>query len=122
MGAPEREIRGLVIEVLSIQPDDILVPAFMIGVAMLAFASLYVTTPAMEAGLGFDICGDLLVARQAQANLRGFAERFVTILAFFLVFGVALNDLAGHHQLLENIRPSLDRRGQQKTNAQNKAK
>lgn len=117
MSVPEREIRGPVIEIFFIQPDDIFVPALMIGMTMLAFASLYVTTPAMEADLGFDICGDLLVARQAQAKLRDFAKRFVTILAFFLVFGVTLNDLAGHHQLLENIRPSLGRRGQQKPNA-----
>ncbi len=69
MGAPEREVRGLVIEIFSIQPDYVLVPALMIGMTMLAFASPYVTTFAMEAGFGIDVCCDLFMARQTKANL-----------------------------------------------------
>lgn len=44
----------------------------------------------------------------------------MAILALVFVFGVAFNDLAGHHQLFENIRLSLGRREQQKPSAQNK--
>jgi hypothetical protein len=69
MGPPKREIRSLVIEILFIQPDYVLVSTLMIGVTMLAFAFLYITTFAMEAGFGIDIRCDFLVARQAKANL-----------------------------------------------------
>lgn len=69
MGPPKREIRSLVIEILFIQPDYVLVPALMIGMTMLAFASLYVTAFAMKADFGIYICRDLLMARQAKTNL-----------------------------------------------------
>lgn len=57
------------IEILFIQPDYVLVPALMIGMTMLAFASLYVTPFAMKADFGIDIFCDLLMARQAKTNL-----------------------------------------------------
>lgn len=69
MGPPKREIRSLVIEILFIQPDYVLVPTLVIGMTMLAFASLYVTPFAMKADFGIDIFCDLLMARQAKTNL-----------------------------------------------------
>lgn len=64
VGAAEREVGGLVIEVFFVQPDYVFVPALMIGVAMLAFTALYIAAFAVETGFGIDILCDLLMARQ----------------------------------------------------------
>ena len=110
MAVMQGKVCQLMMKGLWIELDNVFVTAFVIGMAGLA------------TGLGIDlhqtvitffrlhILGNLFVAIQAKLTLIFLAEQPVTIVAIVFVLGVPFNDLAGHDQGFDGIRPYIYRR------------
>lgn len=98
--ALELEISNPVVKDILVEQNHPGAAPLVLRMAMLALFSLDIFTPSVKAPLFFYICGDLLVAIETKALLGGLAEVPVAAGAFIFVFGMPLNHLAGHDELL----------------------
>ena len=94
MGALEWEVGPFVIECLFRDRCDILRPASVVCVAVLAFA-LLLHSPVRSQSL-FNVLANILVAVLAERILRRLVEPLVALGAVFLPFGMTLDHLAWH--------------------------
>lgn len=98
----KNEISERVIESLLIQRHNTSGPPLVLAVAV---AAGFVRFMPVEAGPRDPVSTHILVAIDAQRILFLLPERLMALATLALDIGVALNDLAGHHQSLDGIRP-----------------
>jgi hypothetical protein len=103
MGAFEREVRPFMIEALIIDGSDILSPALMFRVALLAFP-LFLEAP-VKPLLLIDIFADIFVAIKAEGCLRRFVEPLMACGAGVFPLGMPLDHLARHQGDFDGVRP-----------------
>src|SRR5207253_4908114 len=96
----EAEVGDGMVEDLAIQQHDIDIPALMVRVTVPAFGALHVPAAAMEPAARGQVGGDLVVTVQAEGALSGLVKRLVAARALLLILGVALDERAGHEELL----------------------
>jgi hypothetical protein len=102
VSAVEPKAGSIVVELVLVDRRQPGISPFMFSVA--GTAGL-VFKAAMQAHLGCDISGNLLVAVQAQPNLRPLVETDMAPGAFVLVFRVPCYHLAWHQGVLEGRLP-----------------
>jgi len=99
--ALQLEIGESVIECGRVEPHDIGIAALMIGVTMPAFVGRNVGPHSVQTAFGLDVRCDFLVAGSAQIVLGLGRKRGMAVGATLLEFGMRLDQLAGHDELLE---------------------
>jgi len=101
MPAFEREVRRGVVERERTQVHDVAVATQVLRVASAALDPVHVRNPAVPAGAGANVCGDILVTRGAELRLPLAVRRVVALLAILLDLCVRGSDLARHQQCLD---------------------
>ena len=101
--AQQGEIGRRVVERIRVQPDDVRIATFVLGVTGGAFDRGHRLGTAVEPEPSVDVVVDLRVAIQAQRSLRRTCERLMTRRAFILVFGVTGDNRPGHQNALEHL-------------------
>lgn len=105
MFALQHKVGLPVVKTAGIELDNIGVTTLMVGVAGFTTDGVSISEPPVIALLLTDIGGDFLMAVQAQRALSSFAERGVALIAIGFILRVPLDQLTGHQQRFENIRP-----------------
>ena len=101
----QRKVRESVIKRVFIQMNNVRVPSFMIGVAELAFFFGDIFFQTVKSLFTNDVFVHCLVAIPAQFILRFLVKQGMAFGALRLYLGVALNNGAGHHKVLQ--RPCM---------------
>src|SRR5258708_5625171 len=73
----------------------------MIRMAMDAFRLRCIRLKPVKSPTHLTVCGNFLVARDAQPGLRSWRERLVTVAALLLELGMSGDDRPGHDELFE---------------------
>ena len=94
VGAREGKARLHVVERGFVDRRDVLLSAFMLGMALATFSLVF--QPAMKVLLAFDILADVFMTVLAQLSLRRLIEPLVAFGAGLFPFRVTLNDLTRH--------------------------
>lgn len=89
------------VEFLLVDGGDIGTAPLVLGVAI---AAVGVVGFAMQPRLAADICGNILVAVDAQFVLGLFVEALMALFALVFVLDVPRNDVAGHQYLFDRLR------------------
>src|SRR5581483_29 len=117
MRISQREVRGGMIERLTIELNDIAASPLVIAMAMVAILLCGIRPSPVKAHAGRPVRGDLLVAGQAQLCLRFAREWLVAFAAIILQLRVPLDDRPGKHELFEQILRARARRQDSYENA-----
>lgn len=96
----KHELRHVVIEPIRIEPDDVGLSTKMFAVATDAICGLHRLEPAVETPLRLDICGDVLMALQAQCSLVCLVKMHVAKIALAFQVGMGFYQFARHQQQL----------------------
>ena len=99
----ELKIRKNVIERLPVELHDICIPAFVIGMALLALRLRGIVTLSMHPASKFPVLGNVLVAGETKARLGGFCESLMAIRAVLFELCVAFDKRARHNEFLEDV-------------------
>ena len=91
------------VERLFVDRSDVFGPAFVLGVAFLAFALLLQTS--VKALLLRDVGAHVLVTVLAELRLCGFVEALVAFGTVFFPFGMAFDNLPGHERRFNIVCP-----------------
>ncbi len=103
VSAIKLKVRKGVIERFPVELHDVGGAAFVVRMAAFALGLRGIRTLAMHPASEFPILGDVLVAGEAKARLRGFGESLVAICAVFFELRVPLDEWPRHDELLENV-------------------
>lgn len=101
MGPSQGMIGEVVVEACRVQSDDVRVATLVIGVALPTRGIAGPRRAAVEAGVRSAVGSDLLVTLQAECILRRRRKGDMAAAAIALDVGVPLDDLSGHHELLD---------------------
>lgn len=107
MDAEQGEVGSRVSEMIRIQPGDVRITAFMVGMTAAAVDRAVGGHTSVEAQPGTEVRIDFLVAVQAHGCLISLVEAHMTFVAVTFEFGVALDDLARHQQQLAQIESGV---------------
>jgi len=111
VGIAQLEIRKGVVEGFAIEQDDVGVSSLVIGVAVGATLLCSIRLERVEAPACQPICGNFLVACQAQSCLQFSRERLVAIPAVLFELGVSFDDRAWNNKpFKKRLRTSGQRR------------
>lgn len=105
--ADQREIREVMFERCVVQLHDIGVTAFMIRMTVGAILIERLGISSVVAAFIVDVRSDVLMTIETQRALFGTFESQVTGAALGFVFGMALDDVTGHHQRFDLAGGSL---------------
>jgi len=98
VAAAQRKISRLMVKGRTVEPYDIEIPSFMVGMAFAALATMYIAETPVESGLAGDILGNLFMTVQTQVGLGLFTEPGVTFGTLRFILRVPFDHLAGHQQ------------------------
>lgn len=95
MLATQQKIGLPMVELLLVELDYLRLTTLVVGMAVAADALLF-RQPAVIAATGLDIATHLLVAIQAEPDLRGTVEAHVAVATIGFLLGMSGNDLPRH--------------------------
>lgn len=101
MPAEQSEVRVVVIEARFVEPDDVGIPAFMIGMTSYAVPVSSCAEQTVISRSAIDVPGHVFMTIQTKRRLLFAMKRGVAVITFALDLRVAFDDLAGHYQRLE---------------------
>ena len=101
MSAQQGKPRQVMIEPAFVQTNNVGVATLVVRMAVRAGRPFRTTIHSVKTRLGFDVCGDFIVAIETQRALLFTVKAKMAITAFFFEFGVGLSQFARHDQRLK---------------------
>ena len=113
----QRKIGQVVIEIVTVEPRDVRIPALVVGVTTRAGRACDIGRQRMKAGSGVQVFRDVLVAVETEVALLLARETRVAVRAFGFGVGMSGDQRARADHALERAELGLSARGRSETEA-----